>query len=128
MGATTRKDYGSNAIVSPSNPTMRAIGNINAPYSVQATGHDKNVTGANSGNVIDITSANLDVLAVNTRVLQGNRIGYVKSVVIGEDPDPEVLETCTIRFLGDLGEEDAIDVDYTKDELLASDNLILVSP
>ena len=118
MGASARKDYGSGAIVPENNETMKAINWINSPYSIQATGHDKV-----KDNLIEINSDNLDALAVNTRVLLGNKPGYVKTVT--DTPGPPLV-SAVITVLDK--EKNEVDTTYTKAELLALGNLYLVSP
>ena len=121
MGASTRKDYGSDAIVAENNETMKQVNTVNSPYSVQATGHDKV-----KANYIPVTSENLDALADNTRVLLGNKEGYVKSTLLSTGDTAPPLVSAVITVLDKTKTE--IDTSYTKAELLALGNLFLVSP
>lgn len=123
MSAVARKDYGANAKIPLSNSTMRLINSINSPYSPQATGIDKE-----PGGYIQITKANLDSLTTNTRVLFGNVQGYVKTVTLDTEEDPELnvgFISCVIAVLDKEKVEQL--TTYTADQLIASGNLFLVA-
>ena len=59
------------------NKTLKQVNSINTPYSVQATGADKQDNRVNQ--IIDVTAFN--TIVARDRVLWGNREGYIKSVV-----------------------------------------------
>lgn len=115
--SVTRKDYGANAKVPASNPTMREISAINSPYSVQATGYDRDI---NPYIVLD--SAGLDLLKRGTRVLFGNKDGYVKTVTYDGS---RVLVSAVITTLDK--EKNEVDTTYTKAEILALGNIFFVT-
>lgn len=79
MGATSRKDYGTDAIVSKNNPVIKRVNQMNAPYSVQAVGADRI-----EGRVVAVTTlAQFNALTTRQRVLLGSKEGYIKSIVLG---------------------------------------------
>jgi hypothetical protein len=126
MARIPRKDYAADAVVPSNNEVLKRINNINSPYSVQATGLD--LTPADSrpsarAKAIELNSANLDALALNTRVLQGNRAGYVKAI----NKPASTLIDADIAFIQE-GEGTEVVEKYTKQELLDSDNIVLTTP
>lgn len=116
MPAVARKDYGANAIVAPSNETMRLINSINSPYSAQATGMD-----LVPGRIEKISQAQLNALTTNTRVLLGNAEGYVKTVT-----QVESVTTAVVIATLDKEKEEILKT-YTAAEILNSGNIIFVA-
>ncbi len=114
MGASPRKDYGAAAVVPLSNPTVKRVMTQNAPFSIQATGHD-----LVPGKHIPLTSENLDALVTGTRVLDVPQEKYVKAVT----SNLGVLTSADIGHRNDKGEE--VVKTYTKAELLASTTIFL---
>ena len=115
MGASARKDYGEDAIVLPSNPTVKRVHTLNAPFSVQATGHD-----LPNAKLIPLNSENLDALEPGTRVLDVQIEKYVKSV----DKTDDVLNSAVIGHTDQYTGEEVVET-YTKDDLLRSTSIFL---
>ena len=115
MAKMERKDYGADAIVSPSNPTVKRVNTQNSPYSTQATGHD-----LPNSKLIPLNSENLDALVTGTRVLDGQLEKTVKTV----NKTSNVLDDAVISYIDAYtGEE--VTKTYTKNELLASSTIFL---
>lgn len=118
MGATARKDYGSDAIIADNNETLKRVNTMNTPYSVQASGVDK-IDGRLQ--VIDSTTA--DSITARQRVLWGNKEGYIKSVTLGADPFP--LVSCVIAYLDK--EKVEVTQTFTKAQLIAEHSLFIIN-
>lgn len=131
MGEMSRKDYGANAIVDQTSETMRRVNSMNAPFSIEATGHDHL-----KKNLVSITDeASLETLKTGMRVLTGNRQGYIKSIATvsdGEEDPTQIFSSMVVSFPaasgtytdkdndGDIDPELPVqDVTYTKAFLLA---------
>lgn len=116
----TRKDYGEAAIVPESNPVMKRINALNAPNSSQAT--------LPNWESDDNVFTDYDAIALNQRVLYGNKDGYVSDVTM----DDAVLGSIDVTFkreFVELGSEDGPEmgtITYTKAELEATDDLIIL--
>jgi hypothetical protein len=119
MGTSPRKDYAAGAVIAPGNKTMKRVNSMNAPASMQATGHDKH-----PDKHIEITSDNLDSLATGTRVLVGNDEGRIKTVNNHIDG---YLEDILVSY-SILDSKETRDVGYTKQEILDTSVFFLVTP
>ena len=117
MSAIARKDYGAGAIVDASLETVKRVNSMNNPYSVQQLGLDK----SGPPKYAAITSASLDALPANTRVLLGNREGVVTSV----NTPVATLVDCVITIFDKT--KTAINTTYTKAELLASPTIFFAT-
>lgn len=120
MSPMPSKSYGADAIVSPSNPTLKRVNTLNSPLSAEATGLD-HVPSKH----IPVTSENLNALETNTRVLEGNIEKYVKTVTkTGVAPD-EVLTSAVIAWSDDKDVEQTQTL--TKAQFLASTTIFLAN-
>lgn len=112
MTKVARKDYGENAILPDSNPTLKRVKFINAPKSFQSLGLNHN-----KPKWLNVTEENIDALPTNTRYIEGNVEGHVESITTtGVDPDI-TLASLVLAYSKD-GEK--ITKTLTRDELLAS--------
>lgn len=142
MGEMSRKDYGSNAIVDQTSETMRRVNSMNAPFSIEATGHEHL-----KKNLVSITDeASLETLKTGMRVFNGNRQGYIKTITTasdGEEPPTQIFSSMVVSFPaasgtytdtdddGDIDPELPVhDVTYTKASLLAGigETFFIVNP
>lgn len=113
MGASPRKDYGAAAIVPASNPTVKRVNTLNAPFSIEDTGH-----GIVKEKFIPMTSENLDALVTGTRVLDPPQEKYVKTVT-------KAAGVLTSAVIGHLYNGEEVVKTYTKSELLTSSTIFL---
>lgn len=121
MSTVARKDYGANAIVDPSKEAVKRVNLMNTPFGVQQLGLLQS-----SGAYIPVEDINYDNFKTNTRVLRGNKEGYVKAVTTsGVDPD-FVLETATFGFLKNGVEH--TEGPYTVVEIKAMGNVFFAKP
>ena len=117
MGKMPRKDYNGAADVAAHNEVLKRVNTQNAPYSVQATGHD--LTPKRSADAA-MTSENIDALVAGDRLLDANRIKHVKTAT----KNLGVLTTAVLIYKDyETGEE--IEQSYTKDQLLKSKSLFI---
>jgi hypothetical protein len=128
MARTQRKDYAADAVVDPSNETVKRVNFMNTPFSVQATGLDLPQVDSSSpaqdrAGLIEINSANLDAMVLNTRVLQGNREGFVSAI----NKPVGTLIDLDITF-PKQGQDEEVTVKYTKAEILVSPDLFFTTP
>lgn len=115
MTKVARKDYGSAAIVDPSMETVKRVNSMNTPFGVQQTGALKADVDIPAK---DINYANFKA---GTRVLRGNKEGYVKATTFtGVDPN-QVLESATFGFIKDGSEY--TEGPYTVAEIKAMGNV-----
>lgn len=117
MGKMPRKDYGADAIVDPSQETVKRWNNVNTPFSVESTGLERR-----KDLYVESADISYDTIKVNSRVYTGNQEGVVTAVTTsGVDPD-FVLETVTISLTNE-GEGSTRDITYTVAELKAAGNI-----
>ena len=117
MGEIPRKDYNEAAVVNPANEVIKRVNTMNAPESFQASGlqfhPDKH---------IKINDENIESLARGTKVYDGNKAGYIKSVTTGGDPVAFVSAVFAYTKPG-TGEE--ITETMTKQDFLNSTSMFL---
>jgi hypothetical protein len=115
MAKMQRKDYAAAAVVDHSQETLKRVHTMNTPFSVQSLGlhHNKEKH-------IPVTSENVDALETNTRYIEGNVEGYVKTVTQFEGATTEVV-------FGYLKDGEEVTKTLTKDELLDSQTIFFTT-
>lgn len=99
--------------VADNNQTLKRVNFMNTPYSVQSTGADKK-----DGRIKVVDSeAVFNTIATRTRVLWGNREGYIKSIIA----------STSLVFTWLDKEKEEVNTTKTMAEVIASGSMIILN-